>query len=63
MIGSGTRSGASLVLPSKGLFALSVTVQYCDVASDVNMIKLLRFPNFSHFKNGLHPQLIRYDTS
>ena len=38
----------------------------CDVASDVLLIKLLRFlnkPSESLQKNGLQVQLIRYDTS
>ena len=37
--------------------------QYCDVTSDIALIKSLRFliNQESHSKNGLQPKLVRYD--
>ena len=39
--------------------------QYCNVASDITLIKLLKFLNkpIQLLQNGLQPQLIRYDVS
>ena len=39
--------------------------QYCEVASDITVIKLLKFltNQRSRSKNGLQPQLITYDAS
>ena len=49
----------------KGWFTLSSECQCCDVASDIDLVKLLKFLiiEVSDPKNGLRRQSIRYDTS